>query len=76
MAGVNLKIVQRERSDQDNEEDGGSPDWELQQRVIQQHSSPKRGKSLKKQKTKKRRCTSFSFLFRYPPRRRKKESKK
>ena len=54
MAEVDLKNVQCGRSDQDNEEDGcrGS---KIEQRVIQRDSSPKRGKSLKKRKTRKRR---------------------
>ena len=52
MAEVNLKNVQCERSDQDNEEDG-SHGSKIEQRVIQRDSSAKRGKSLKKQKTRK-----------------------
>ena len=47
MAEVNLRNVQCERSDQDNEEDG-SHGSKIEQRVIQRDSSPKRGKSLKK----------------------------
>ena len=47
MAEVNLKNVQSEKSDQDNEEDG-SHGSKIEQRVIQRDSSPKRGKSLKK----------------------------
>ena len=75
MAEVNLRNVQCERSDQDNEEDGchGS---KISQRVIQRDSSPKRGKSLKKRKTRKRRRTSSSSQSRSPPRQIKKKSKK
>ena len=47
MAEVNLKNVQCEERDQDNEEDG-SHGSQIEQRVIQRDSSPKRGKSLKK----------------------------
>ena len=54
MAEVNLKNVQCKRSDQGNEEDG-SHGSKIEQRVIQRDSSPKRGKSLKKRKTRKRR---------------------
>ena len=39
-------------------------------------SSPKRGKPLKKRKTRKRRCTYSSYQSRSPPRRIKKRSKK
>ena len=74
MAEVNLKNVQCEESDQDNEEDG-SHGSQIEQRVIQRDSSPKRGKSLKKWKTKKRRRTSSSSESRSPPRRWKKRSK-
>ena len=75
MAEVNLQNVQCEKSDQDNEEDG-SHGSKIEQRVIQRDFSPKRGKSLKKGKTKKRRCTSSSSQSRSPPTRRKKRSKK
>ena len=75
MAEVNLQNVQCEKSDQDNEEDG-SHGSKIEQRVIQRDFSPKRGKSLKKEKTKKRRCTSSSSQSRSPPTRRKKRSKK
>ena len=75
MAEVNLQNVQCEKSDQDNEEDG-SHGSKIEQRVIQRDFSPKRGKSLKKGKTKKRRCTSSSSQSRSPPTRRKKWSKK
>ena len=75
MAEVNLRNVQCERSDQDNEEDG-SHGSKIEQRVIQRDSSPKRGKSLKKRKTRKRRRTTSSSQSRSPPRRRKKRSKK
>ena len=75
MAEVDLKNVQCEKSDQDNEEDG-SHGSKIEQRVIQRGSSPKRGKSLKKQKTKKQRRTSSFSQSRSPPRRRKKRSKK
>ena len=75
MAEVNLRNVQCERSDQDNEEDG-SHGSKIEQRVIQRDSSPKRGKSLKKRKTRKRRRTSSSSQSRSPPRQIKKKSKK
>ena len=52
MAEVNLKNVQCERSDQENEDDG-SHGSKIEQRVIQQDSIAKRGKSLKKRKTRK-----------------------
>ena len=75
MAEVDLKNVQCEKSDQDNEEDG-SHGSKIEQRVIQRDSSPKRGKSLKKRKTRKRRRTSSSSQSRSPPRQIKKKSKK
>ena len=75
MAEVNLKNVQCERSDQENEEDG-SYSSKIEQRAIQRDSSPKRGKSLKKRKTRKRRRASSSSQSRSPSRRRKKRSKK
>ena len=53
MVEVNLKNVQGERSDQENEEDGSNHS-KIGQRVTQQDKkSPKRGKSLKKRKTRK-----------------------
>ena len=48
MAEVNLQNVQRERSNQENEEDG-SHGLKIEQRLIQRDSSPERGKFLKKQ---------------------------
>ena len=74
MAEVNLKNIQCEKSDQDNED--GSHGSKIEQRVIERDSSPKRGKSLKKRKTKKWRHTSSSSQSRSPPRRTKKRSKK
>ena len=59
MAEVNLKNLQYERSDQDNEEDD-SHGLKIDPRAIQQDSSPKRGKSFKKWKTMKRRHTFSS----------------
>ena len=76
MVEVNLKNLQGERSDQENEEDGSNHS-KIGQRVTQQDKkSPKRGKSLKKRKTRKRRRTSSSFKSSSPPRRRKERSKK
>ena len=71
----NLKNVQCERSDQDNEGEG-SHGSKIEQRVIQRDSSPKRSKSLKKRKTRKQRPTSSSSQSRSPLRQRKKKSKK
>ena len=75
MAEVNLKNVQCKRSDQGNEEDG-SHGSKIGQRVIQRDSSAKRGKPLKKRKTRKRGRTYSSYQSRSPPRRIKKRSKK
>ena len=75
MAEVNLKNVQCERSNQKNEEDG-CHDSKIEQRVIQRDSSPKRGKSFKKRKTRKRHREFSSSQSRSPPKRRKKRFKK
>ena len=63
---VNLRSVQCERSNQENEEDG-SYGSKIEERVIQQDSRPKRGKPLKNRKTRKRCSTSSSSQSRYPP---------
>ena len=57
MAEVYIKNVKSERSDQENEEDG-SHGSKIEQGVVQRDSSPKWGKSLMKQNTRKRRRTS------------------
>ena len=74
IGGKEWQSVQCKRSDQENE-DNGSHGSKIEERVIQRDSSSKRGKFLKKRKTRKRN-TSFSFQSRSLPRQRKKRSQK
>ena len=74
MTEVYLKNLLSERRNQENEE---RHSWlKKEPRIIQQDSNPKRGKSHKKRKTRKRRCTFSSLQSRFPPRRKKKKSRK
>ena len=75
MAKVCLKNALSDRSDQENEKDC-SHGPKKEQRVIQQDSTPKRGKPHKKQKASKWCRTSSSSQSRCPPKQGKNRRKK